>query len=110
MTKTGFNRGQEDLTIASLYRLLKLNPDDLCKFLYPQIYPVHVRKDDRIFQSNGKYVRIGEEVYNGGGDVMLPSTVRASMERIELEGIYLIDTAEYIYLYVLKQADPELIL
>ena len=40
---------------------------------------------------------------------MLPSSVRASMERIELEGIYLIDTAEYIYLYVLKQADPELI-
>ena len=38
------------------------------------------------------------------------STIRASLERIEKVGIYLIDTSEYIYLYVLKEADPDLIL
>ena len=36
-------------------------------------------------------------------------TIIASLERIEMEGIYLIDTGEFIYLYVLKMADPDLI-
>jgi hypothetical protein len=44
-------------------------------------------------------------------EVVLPyPTIPASLERIEKVGIYLIDTSEYIYLYVLKEADPDLIL
>jgi len=31
------------------------------------------------------------------------------LERIEVDGIYLIDTSEYIFLYVLREADPDLI-
>ncbi len=43
------------------------------------------------------------------GFTVLPTTTESSFERIELEGIYLIDNSEYIYVYVLKEADPETI-
>ena len=40
---------------------------------------------------------------------ILPTTIANSMERIEVNGIYLIDNGEYIFLYVLKEADPDLL-
>ena len=40
---------------------------------------------------------------------ILPTTIENSYERIEVNGIYLIDNAEYIYLYVLKEANSSLI-
>ena len=33
---------------------------------------------------------------------ILPTTIENSFERIEVNGIYLIDNGEYIFLYVLK--------
>ena len=36
-------------------------------------------------------------------------TIIASLERIEMEGIDLVDTGEFIYLYVLKMVDLDLI-
>ena len=49
----------------------------------------------------------GNEMDNGY--IILPATIPNSFERIEINGIYLIDTAEFIYIYVLKQANPDLI-
>ena len=43
------------------------------------------------------------------GFTVLPTTIESSFERIELEGVYLIDNSEYIYVYVMKEADPETI-
>ena len=35
----------------------------------------------------------------------MPSTVPCSFNRLAVNGVYLIDNAETIYLYVMKQAD-----
>ena len=36
------------------------------------------------------------------GFTVLPTNIANTFERIEVNGIYLIDSAEYIYLYVLE--------
>lgn len=72
--------------------------------LYAQVYELHNIYNLHENQEIPGHVFEDEHI-------LLPyPTVPASLERIDLKGIYLIDSGEYIYLYVLRDADPDLIL
>ena len=57
------------------------------------------KKGFKLWRGN-ELLKAGSELNNG--NFVLLSTIRASLERIELEGIYLVDTGSYIYIYVLR--------
>ena len=69
--------------------------------LISKVYPIH-----DIYNVNEEFTP-GNIMTNDL--TILPTTIANSFEKIEIDGIYLIDNSEYIYLYVLKEADPALI-
>lgn len=73
----------------------------LIRNLYNKIYPIH-----DIYNTSDKYTP-GNIMKNDF--TILPTTIANSLERIEVNGIYLIDNGEYIFLYILKEADPDLL-
>jgi len=65
--------------------------------LYCKTYPIH-----NIEKGEDK-IKPGIVLQNGF--TILPTPIPNSYERIEVDGMYLIDNSEYIYLYVLKEVD-----
>ena len=83
---------------------------DLLKYIYPKIYPIHNLYNEK--PSN--FIKVNEIQYKCGDLIndshyLVPPTIRLSLGKIDLKGIYLIDNGDYIYLYVLHKVNPDLI-
>jgi hypothetical protein len=43
------------------------------------------------------------------GKVAMPSTIPTTVEKFTPDGIYIIDTNAYIFIYIMKEVDPQLL-
>ncbi len=70
----------------------------LNSFLYPKVYPIHDINEKKIQEQfyAGQYLEDSK--------VVMPTNIASTVEKIKPEGIYLIDTGSFIYVWVSRVA------
>ena len=91
-----------DVRVARMIYYCSVPGNVLINNLYSKVYPIH-----DIYDKKDADLIAGTIMENNF--TILPTTIPNSYERIEVDGIYLIDNAEYIFLYILKKSSPELL-
>ncbi|KRX02234.1 Zinc finger, Sec23/Sec24-type [Pseudocohnilembus persalinus] len=90
-----------DTRISDLNKLFSLNANQLQQWIYPKLYPIH-----NIYSVGDENIIPGNQVEE---NVILPGTIPTSSERIDEEGVYLLVSNDYIYLFVGSEANTELL-
>ena len=83
-----------------LHRFTRLPVNVMSTILYPKLYAIHP-----IYQVD----ELGPGKTTEEGRVVLMNNLATTQDKIDDDGIYLIDTAETIYVYVKKDANPTLL-
>ncbi|KAL4464887.1 hypothetical protein ABPG74_011448 [Tetrahymena malaccensis] len=96
------NGARPDHRYYDIYRLFSFPPNQLSNFLYPKIYALHSIYEN---QSN---LDLAPGSYIAEDKVIMPTNIPSSIDRLSSFGIYLIDNGETIFIYVMKDANPQL--
>jgi len=79
-----------------LFRFIRAPLNVLSNYLYPKVYPLHtIWTEDEYAPGNVV-----------GNRISLPANLAATDEKIDDNGIYLIDNSEFLFLYVKRGVDP----
>jgi len=84
-----------------LHRFTKMPLNVLSTLWYPKLYPIHT-----LFDS---YEMVPGSVNEDTQKTILPSNIACTDEKIDDNGIFLLDNSEQIYVYVKADANVELI-
>lgn len=91
-----------DQRFYEMARICNDSPLALNNWIYPKFYPIH-----SIYEEPESQLMSGTELDQR---VITPSSIPATIDRIDPKGVYLIDSGETIYLYIMKEANSELLL
>ena len=72
-------------------------------YLYPKVYAIHYLRETLVQDM----YRLGAIIEDQ--KVVMPNTIPTSSEKLASEGIYLIDTNAFIFVYVMRDVDRELL-
>jgi protein transport protein SEC24 len=72
-------------------------------YLYPKMFPIHHLREMAVQDM----YRLGQIIEDQ--KVVMPMTIPTSSEKLSSDGIYLIDTNAFIFVYVMRDVDRELL-
>lgn len=83
-----------DARAAGMSMFNTLSVAELVWTLYPRVYPIH----DLSLQYSTANLK---------GEIKLPKMIRASYDRLDAKGSYIVDTGSDLYLWLGKSISPE---